>query len=181
MANTILHKRSSSASAAPTTGDLSLGEIAINTFDGKLFIKKDNGTASVVEIGGGSFLPLSGGTLTGTLNGTDITVTGTVTAAHFDNVSDAVLKEDIVPLPDVSSALQSLTPVSFKWRNSDRYSYGLVAQDVEDVLPTLVRKREDGVKTVNYVELVALLLREVQSLRDELRGIRSSINLPSNP
>lgn len=51
MANTILHKRSSTPAAAPTTGDIALGEIAINTNDGKLYIKKDDGAASIVEIG----------------------------------------------------------------------------------------------------------------------------------
>jgi len=49
----ILHKRSSTASAVPAVGDLSLGEFAINTSDGKVYIKKDDGAESVVEIGAG--------------------------------------------------------------------------------------------------------------------------------
>lgn len=53
MANTVKLKRSAVASAVPTTAQLELGEVAINTFDGKLFIKKNNGTESVVEIGAG--------------------------------------------------------------------------------------------------------------------------------
>lgn len=52
MANKILVKRSAVASKVPTTTDLDLGEIGINTYDGKLYIKKDNGTASIVEVGG---------------------------------------------------------------------------------------------------------------------------------
>lgn len=52
MANVIKIKRSAVASKVPTTGDLQLGELAINTFDGKLYTKKDNGTATIVEIGG---------------------------------------------------------------------------------------------------------------------------------
>ena len=49
MANTIRHKRSSTASAIPTSGSLSAGELAINTADGKLFLKKDDN--SVVQVG----------------------------------------------------------------------------------------------------------------------------------
>jgi hypothetical protein len=52
MANTIILKRSATPSKVPTTGQLALGEIAINTYDGLIYIKKDNGTASVVQIGG---------------------------------------------------------------------------------------------------------------------------------
>ena len=59
MANTIQHKRSATASAIPTAGSLSAGELAINTADGKLYLKKDN--ASVVQIGG----PVDAGALTG--------------------------------------------------------------------------------------------------------------------
>jgi len=51
MSNTIRIKRSAVAGKVPTTGDLQLGELAINTFDGKLYTKKDNGAASIVEIG----------------------------------------------------------------------------------------------------------------------------------
>ena len=54
MANTIKVKQSAVAARVPTTGDLVLGELALNTYDGKLYAKKDNGTASVVQIGGGS-------------------------------------------------------------------------------------------------------------------------------
>jgi hypothetical protein len=49
MADLIRHKRSSVQSAVPTTLDLSLGELSINTYDGKLFIKKDDGSESIVE------------------------------------------------------------------------------------------------------------------------------------
>lgn len=51
MANKILIKRSGSAGGVPTTGQLDLAELAINTFDGRLFAKKDvSGTTSVVDL-----------------------------------------------------------------------------------------------------------------------------------
>ena len=49
--NTIKLKRSSVQGKVPTISDLSLGEIAINTYDGKVFIKKDDGTPAIVELG----------------------------------------------------------------------------------------------------------------------------------
>ena len=63
MAKTIKLKRSATQSQVPTTAQLELGEVAINTYDGKMFIKKDTGTTetpveSIVEIGAG------GGSLT---------------------------------------------------------------------------------------------------------------------
>ena len=55
MAQTIKLKRSSTSGRIPTTSDLALGEVAINTYDGKMYIKKNvGGTESIVEIGGSS-------------------------------------------------------------------------------------------------------------------------------
>lgn len=52
MANPILLKRTSTPGKIPLVGDLSLGELALNTYDGKMFIKKNvGGTESVIEIG----------------------------------------------------------------------------------------------------------------------------------
>lgn len=53
MPDLILHKRSGTASAVPAAADLSLGELAINTADGRLFLKKGDGTVvDVTSIGG---------------------------------------------------------------------------------------------------------------------------------
>ena len=54
MAQTIKLRRSATAGATPTTSQLELGEVAINTYDGKMYIKKSvGGTESIVELGSG--------------------------------------------------------------------------------------------------------------------------------
>jgi hypothetical protein len=50
MANTVVLKRSAVSGRNPTTSDLALGELALNTYDGNLFFKKDSGTASIVTV-----------------------------------------------------------------------------------------------------------------------------------
>lgn len=79
MPNTIRIKRSAVASKVPAVGDLQLGELAVNTFDGKLYTKKDNGTASIVEIGAGAVTSVATGT---GLTGGPITTTGTISLAN---------------------------------------------------------------------------------------------------
>ena len=51
MATVINFKRSSTQNAVPTTGDLSLGEVAINTYHGRMYTEKNDGSAAITEIG----------------------------------------------------------------------------------------------------------------------------------
>lgn len=86
MANVVKMKRSSVASKVPTTTDLDFGELAVNTFDGKLFLKKDNGTASVVEIGKGDVV----GPASATANA----------LARFDSTTGKLIKNSSATLDD---------------------------------------------------------------------------------
>jgi hypothetical protein len=62
MANTVLLKRSATPAKVPTTGQMSVGELAFNTYDGKLYGCMNSGTASVVQVGGAAVWSFSGGT-----------------------------------------------------------------------------------------------------------------------
>lgn len=80
MANTIKLRRSATANAVPTTTQLALGELAINTFDGKLYLKKDDGTESIIQIGAASEGGGGGGTTSGTTTVSQIVSSPSVTA-----------------------------------------------------------------------------------------------------
>lgn len=95
MANTLKLKRSATPAAVPTTGQLDLGEVAINTYDGKMYIKKDDGTPAVVEIGaggGGGSGTVTSVNLTApasgvTVSGGPITTSGSITLALNDDLA----------------------------------------------------------------------------------------------
>lgn len=75
MASIIRMKRSSVASKVPTTAQLDLGELAINTRDGKLFLKRSDGSEEIVEVGArwGAFTAhVEGGALIFRYNGADV-------------------------------------------------------------------------------------------------------------
>lgn len=62
MANTIKLRRSATAGKVPQVGDIQLGELALNTHDGKLYTKRSvSGVESVVELSGGTLGDLDGG------------------------------------------------------------------------------------------------------------------------
>jgi hypothetical protein len=58
---------------------------------------------------------------------------------------------------------------------AEQKHYGLSAQELQEIYPDIVRKGEDGILGVNYVELVPILIRSIQELKaelDELKGNR---------
>lgn len=90
-------KRSATPGKAPTIADIALGELAMNTYDGKLYMKKDDGTEAIVDItagggGGGSgtvtSVAASGGTTGFSFTGSPITTSGTLTLTGTLNVAN---------------------------------------------------------------------------------------------
>lgn len=90
MANVLKVKRSAVAGKIPTTTDLQLGELAINTNDGKLFIKKDDGTEAVVEVGAGGAALTTKAQFDAACTDDDFAYTGTANTFTHDQVINGV-------------------------------------------------------------------------------------------
>jgi len=88
VANVVKHKRSSTSGETPSASDLDVGEIAVNTADGKLFVKHTDGT--VVEISGGG-----GGGSVSTLSDTTITSLGDGELLVYDTTSSKWINQTL--------------------------------------------------------------------------------------
>ena len=98
MAQTIKLKRSATQGASPTTSQLELGEVAINTYDGKMYIKKNvGGTESIVEIGAGG----SGGGLASSFTLYEYTATASQTTFSGSDSNSNTLAYDTGTPPKV--------------------------------------------------------------------------------
>ena len=61
--------------------------------------------------------------------------------------------------------LNKISAIKFKWKDNDETSYGVIAQEIEKVLPELVRTNKSGQKTVHYIPLIAILIEAVKKLQ----------------
>jgi hypothetical protein len=90
-------------------------------------------------------------------------------------LSDMRFKRQITPFPKLLSKVAQLQPVHFFWRHTEfpqrhfgaGQSYGLIAQEVEGVLPELVTKDDQGYKRVDYSKLPLLTIQAVKELKEE--------------
>ena len=93
--------------------------------------------------------------------------TGELTAIDFNSASDRTLKENINSLTDSMSLLKQINPVSFKWKGSGKQSYGVIAQELEKILPELIEE-ENNIKSVKYIPLIALLINAIVELEKKI-------------
>ena len=111
----------------------------------------------------------------------EIRATNDVTAFYS---SDVALKENIVNIPDPLESLKKLNGVLFDWKKEyidqrggeDGYfvrkkDVGVIAQEVEKVLPEAVAQRPDGIKAVKYDRLTCLLIEAVKKLSDQVESL----------
>ena len=114
--------------------------------------------------------------------GAEIRADGDVVAYYS---SDERLKENIEIIPNALSKVQQIRGVTFDWTDEylekqggeDGYFHrkhdsGVIAQDVEKVLPELVAERPDGTKAVRYEKLVAVLIEAVKELKQEIEELK---------
>ena len=130
-----------------------------------------NGTANIT-VEDATKLPLTGGTLSGNLKVTgNITATGTVTGT-----SDARVKGNLVKIADSVSKIQKLTGYTFTRTDlNDGLRYvGLIAQDVQAVVPEAVRECEDGTLSVDYMGLVGLLVQSIKELDNRIKDLEEA-------
>jgi len=152
-----------------------------------------NGTAFIAESGATARTSLGVGTAddvqfdsfgVGTAaSGTtgEIRATNDITAFYSSDVS---LKENIVNIPNPLEAIKKLNGVLFDWKKSymdarggeDGYfvrkkDVGVIAQEVEKVLPEAVAQRSDGIKAVKYDRLTCLLIEAVKQLQDKVDSL----------
>ena len=116
----------------------------------------------------------SGDFTAGSINCSNLTASFTVTAADINSTSDLDLKTNINTIENPLDIVNSLRGVSFDWKTNGKKSYGVIAQELEQILPDLVTTKEN--KSVNYNGLVGVLIQAVKELSAEVQELKKKIN-----
>ena len=107
---------------------------------------------------------------------------GHLYANDFSRFSDYRIKENVISLDDYKDkdkfTVDKLRPVHYTHKESQKESLGLIAHEVQEVFPFLVRGEKDAEKmqSLNYIGLIPVLIKEIQDLKKELSEIKKQIN-----
>ena len=107
--------------------------------------------------------------------GDSIRVAGDVVAYYS---SDERLKDNIKPIENALEKVNAISGVTFEWnekshKTTGKKDVGVVAQEIEAVLPELVETRTNGYKAVDYQKLTAVLIESVKELTAKVEALES--------
>ena len=106
----------------------------------------------------------------------NLTATGNVTA-----YSDARLKTDVNTINDALGIVGKLRGVSYKWIATDKPSIGVIAQEIEEVIPEVVLTNRNTnpstgetteIKSVDYGKIVGVLINAINELKAEVDALK---------
>lgn len=98
--------------------------------------------------------------------------TGLLTSTDYNSSSDMTLKQDFTPIHNPLDIISQLTGFGFTWKDSKEKAFGLSAQEVEKVIPEIVKDRPDGTKGINYMNLTAFLVEAIKDLKQEITELK---------
>ena len=114
----------------------------------------------------------------------DVVVTGNITAFYSSDIS---LKDNIRPIESAIFKVQQIRGVTFDWNEKSNklqqekgHDVGLIAQEVEKVLPEVVQIREDGIKAISYEKVVPLLVEAIKEQQVTIENLTKRIELLEN-
>lgn len=130
---------------------------------------------------------LTGTTIYGSINSAALysfTSTGTANATLWNSTSDARIKENITPVTNGVATVNALNPVRFSFKQDHLQApnqYGLIAQELQQVIPDVVANTGldvDGVEDVlgvSYSSIIPILIKAVQELSAEVEALKAKV------
>ena len=145
---------------------------------GQLFSITDSLIGDIFEVSDISGIPILTVNSSGVVTVDDtLHVTGDVIAYY---ASDKRLKDNIKPIENAIDKIKMIGGYEFDWninsRNNEGHDVGVIAQEIEEVLPELVGTRSDGYKGVKYEKLTALLIQSNKELIQRVEELEEKLN-----
>jgi len=118
------------------------------------------------------FTAISSGSLTSANVATGVLTfrpsTGELKSTIVTSTSDATLKKDVETIENGLAQVEQLRGVTYKWINNETDGMGLIAQELEEIVPQAVSTDSEGMKSINYSALVGLLVEAIKELKQQI-------------
>lgn len=98
---------------------------------------------------------------------------GILSAVEFTATSDERLKSEVTTIENALEVVSNLRGVNYVFTESGKKNIGVIAQEVELVIPEVVNEDQNGYKSVNYGNIVGLLIEAIKELKQEIKELKN--------
>jgi hypothetical protein len=188
----------SGITASVSTGAVTLGSTATSANTASAIVARDASgnfsagtiTASLTGNASGSAATFTSTSQNSQFNSIGVGTAGSTTAGEIratNNVtayysSDERLKDNVKIIPNALAKVLQIRGVEFDWNNLKdpedgyfvrKHDVGVIAQEIEKVLPEVVAVREDGIKAVKYDRIIPLLIEAIKELEAQVAELKA--------
>ena len=112
-----------------------------------------------------------------TLDHDGVDVNGTITATNFNATSDLRLKENINDLSNSLEKICAIRGVEYTWKGDDtkKLQSGVIAQEVNLIIPEAVNTSNPDTMTVNYNAIIGHLIESIKTLKQEVDDLKRQL------
>ena len=100
--------------------------------------------------------------------------TGQLTATDLNSSSDKRLKKNIKTVTSALDTVDALRGVSFEWKEGNGKAIGLIAQEVQAVLPDIVSADDNGYLSIRYNNVVGVLVEAIKELKADFEAYKKT-------
>jgi hypothetical protein len=104
----------------------------------------------------------------------NIVASGQVTAADINSSSDKRLKKNIKTVTSALDTVNALRGVTFEWKEGNGKAIGLIAQEVQEVLPEIVSTDDNGYLGIRYTNVVGVLVEAIKELKADFEAYKKT-------
>ena len=97
----------------------------------------------------------------------------TLYSTNYNTSSDIRLKDDVKTIESALNTVKTLRGVGFTWKQTKQKTYGVIAQEIEQIIPELVSDVDDK-KSVNYNAIIGFLIEAVKELNDKVEKLEAA-------
>jgi cell division protein FtsB len=165
---TSVNTLSATGAISTTTGAIWTTSGDISTTTGAIIASNGNISAKTVTIDGID--------IKANLTHDELSFTSPISADAFYHISDERLKTHIRPIENALGLVGALSGKRFEFKKNGKPSIGLIAQNVEKVLPELVSTGSDGMKSVAYANITAVLIEAVKEQQKTIESLKARVD-----
>lgn len=173
-----------------SSGTVPTARLATGTADATTFLRGDStwttaGTTITDDTStNANRYPTFTSTTSGSLSAANVSTTklyfnpstGTLNATTLNSLSDKNKKTNIRPIDNSLALVQRLQGVRFDWLENNKASIGLIAQEVEEVIPEVVETDADGTKTLSYGNIIGVLIEAIKEQQIRIEELERKLN-----